>query len=153
MDSIMDVMTIFRVFFLFWALSQLRCLHPIYLIIFLVLINKERNGCINFFILFAISLLDLINLPFYWFAGNKNGLLLPHTTTDQGDSYFFMFVLIFSTYNVIWPCYNDFVTPFLPKQKFTLLTLWIKYVKRLFNIWPMILIAASTDGINKCSFL
>ena len=106
-----------------YSTSQLRCLHPIYLIIFLVLINKERNGCINFFILFAISLLDLINLPFYWFAGNKNGLLLPHTTTDQGDSYFFMFVLIFSTYNVIWPCYNDFVTPFLPKQKFTLLTL------------------------------
>ncbi|RDY08240.1 Eukaryotic translation initiation factor 6-2, partial [Mucuna pruriens] len=24
-----------------------------------------------------------INLPFYWFAGNKNGLLLPRTTTDQ----------------------------------------------------------------------
>ena len=70
--------------------------HPIYLINFLVLINKESDGYISLFVLVIIILSNQINLPFYWFAGNKNGLLLPHTTTDQGDSYFcYMFLWCF----------------------------------------------------------
>ena len=78
--------------------SQGVLVHPINLINFLVLINKESDGYISLFVLFIITLLDLINFPAYWFAGNKNGLLLPHTTTDQGDSYFcYLCFLILST--------------------------------------------------------
>lgn len=43
---------------------------------------------------------SILTLSFFIVAGNKNGLLLPHNTTDQGNNPF-LFILIWYQYRVL----------------------------------------------------